>query len=229
MRKTRIPARASWWFPSGLFAVLTSLTAGCVPLPVLDSYHKVSADEGQVNGNCLQGSLGPPSQLEFDRAFVHIRIDGDDLSGFTSAPQRTELRITYEMPLGTVVNFDRSQLKVIDLATGQPVAVGKSMHLTYRKDSLLGKYLWMHDTVWVADKGDLDTSVVTASALLGKPVDYVDSLDFAGTAPDRFDVILPDMRVNGIPYPGSVVHFQRKLGVFCVFMLVGNYQVVFIR
>lgn len=232
MRKFRISASTPRLIQTGTLCLCLGAVVplvGCVPLPVVDSYHQVSANEGQVNGNCLQGNLGPPSRLEFDRASVRIEIDGNDLSGFTSDPRRTELRITYEMPLGTLVTFDRDQLKVVNTATGQPVAVGKGMQLIYRKDSLLGKYLWMHDSLWVADKGDLDTSVVAASALLGTPVDYIDYLEFREDAPKRFDLILPDMRVNGTLYPGSVVHFQHTLGVFCVFLIIGNYQGGFIR
>lgn len=155
-------------------------------------------------------------------------LDGDDLSGFTSG-RYPLLHITYEMPLDAVVSFDPNQLQVIDLDTGRHVAPDRYMRLWYREDSLLGKFLWMHDTQVIEDTGKLDPSKNANDPLLGKPVDYLEDVYFPDPVPERFDVILPDMKIDGTPYPGLLVHFQKHLGVFCVFMLVGNYNIDFIR
>lgn len=232
MRKIRISAGALYLRRAGalcLCAAAALTLTGCVPLPVVDSYHQVSADEGQVNGNCLEGNLGPPSRLEFDRGQVHIKIDGNDLSGFTSRPYVSSLRITFEMPLDTVVTFDPDGLKVIDSDSGRPVQVRSTLQLSYREGSLFGRYLWLRDVRNVSDQGDLDPAKNAIDPLSGSTVAYTDELDFSGEAPRRFDLILPGMKIGGTSYPGLPVRFQHGVGAFCVFLLFVNYDMRFIR
>jgi hypothetical protein len=210
-----------------LSLVALTLTA-CVPLPVVDSYHQVSADEGQVNGNCLHGNLGPPSRLGLDRGVVRIDIDGNDLSGFTSSDHQTELRITYHVPMRSTVVFDPDQLKVVDRGNGQPVRLVKhEMTVVFRRDDIFGEFLWIHESRGVAESGNLTPKDV--DSLAGTPVDYIDRLDLWGSAPKDFDLMLPAMRIDGISYPGRTIRFDHHVGVFCVFLLIGNYNMGFIR
>ena len=211
--------------------LLVSLAlCACVPLPVVDSYHQVTAEEGQVNGNCLQGNLGPPSRLGLDRGMVRVDIDGNDLSGFTSAEFQTELRITYHVPMGSTVVFDPAQLQVIDHSNGQPVSLWRhEMRVVFRRNNIFGEYLWMRDSLDIPETGDLAPNAEALDSLAGRPVDYVDRLEFMDSAPADFDLLLPAMQIDGTPYPTRTVHFDHHLGVFCVFLLIGNYQTRFIR
>lgn len=180
---------------------LTLLLAlsGC--LPARTSYYGISSPEGTVAGDC--GSLGKRSSLSFQRGDIEVYIPTVLVGG-----DEATVRLILSVPPADVLRLDWDGMQIADTAGGSVIPGNRfSAEVVDRRD---GHYLAMPLQPGAAFRGDAypahlgydGSQVFTTYTLAGS---------FPASAHDA-DFRFPDVWLNGVLYPGFVIHYHWQTG-----------------
>lgn len=191
----------------------SSILAGCVP--IVSPYHQVSATEGTVNkSSCspISGDpAGPPSILKLQDGAVKIDIDGTGLSGLDSIGSDPSISIEFVVPTGNKIAITWDQIKAIDNINHQPVqlTLDSFVYPDYKRYSV--------DWVQLQPGAVLDGNVSPYALHYWDEPSTIFTLRYKITSgvPQDFSFIFPNVSINGTSYPGFIVQFQHKVGLWC--------------
>ena len=189
------------WLPLHLlYASLLVLLAGC--LPARSSYYSVSATEGEITGDC--GTIGKRSSLSFKRGDTGIEIPSVIMRGDT-----TSLSIYSAVPPSDVLRLDWGHLQLINEPNGSPIP-GSQLKVEVI-DRTNGQYKVMPLQPGVEFTGNAYPAHLGYD---GKQVftTYRLGFEFPAGSMQRFALQFPDVWVNGMRYPGFLVHYQWTTG-----------------
>jgi len=185
---------------SGVCMFIVVGLVGCVP--TRSAYYRISSPTGEIAGGC--GTIGKSSSLTFTRGDVKFWIH----EIFRMENQAT-LEMSIFVPKEDKVELDWSQLQAINDQTGNPVSSEpfEVFVSTVSNDAPLSAL--RHGSMKLQPGVVLDGDRYPFPVGEGVYSSYDIVLkNFPMESTPAFDLRIPDMTVNGTPYPGFVVHYQ---------------------